>query len=275
MRATVARATLRELAGRKVLLWGVVLSSVFLGIYLTGLVLIRRQLDAGGPVTFVGTMLAILALYIVSFLGAFLALVLAVGSVSSEIDAGTIHAVLARPMRRSAWLWQRWAALATLVSGYTVVMGAAAMTLASIVMGYRPGSPWATLALMALQSVVMVTLGTMLSTRTSTVPGGVALFALFGLAWLAGILEFIGNGIGNQGLVNTGIAVSLVMPTDALWKGASYYASTPDFIARALGQAGLPFSSTTPPAAAFILWSIAYLGVVLAVAHRALARRDL
>ncbi len=271
----IVRASLAELLGRRLLLWGVVISAAFLGLFLTGLVLIKRQLSLEELVGPVGSLLAILALYIVSFLGSFLALVLSVGSVSSEVESGLIHSVLARPITRRSWLGQRWAAIAGLVGTYTVVMAAAVMVIANGVMGYQPVSATRALLLMAFQTLAMASIGLMLSTRLSTVPAGVTLFALFGLAWLAGVLEFIGNGIANRSLVNIGIAVSLIMPTDALWKGASYYASGSELLSQTAGVGGLPFSSSTPPAGVFVVWAIAYTIAVIALAHRRFARRDL
>ena len=48
----------------------------------------------------VSTLLLVLGLYGVQFLGALLALFLGVASVSPEIDSGILHAVLARPLSR-------------------------------------------------------------------------------------------------------------------------------------------------------------------------------
>ena len=54
--------------------------------------------------------LTLSGLYIVNLLSGFLALFLSVGSISADVDAGTLHAVLARPMRRSQFLLGRWLA---------------------------------------------------------------------------------------------------------------------------------------------------------------------
>jgi ABC-type transport system involved in multi-copper enzyme maturation permease subunit len=272
---TIVKATLREMLGRKVLLWGVLLSLAFLGLYVTGLALIRREMSGTDFDQAIGSLLAILALYIVSFLGSFLGLVLSAGSVATEVDAGLIHAVVARPLRRSRWLAERWAAIAGVVAVYTVVMGAAMMYLAEAVLVYNPGSAGRALALMALQAVTMVTLGVFLSTRLSAIATGVTLFALFGLAWLAGVIEYIGQNIGNEAMVNSGIVTSLIMPTDALWKAASYYGSSPELLGEFVAQTGLPFSSVTPPTASFVAWSLGYLVVIGWLGLRRFARRDL
>jgi ABC-type transport system involved in multi-copper enzyme maturation permease subunit len=270
----IAGATFREMLGRRVLMWGGVLSTAFLGLFTLGLVLISRETTFGEIDAASVSILTMLGLYIVSFLGSFLGLVLSAGSVASEVDGGFIHAVVARPISRPRWLLERWAAIASMVATYTVIMGWSMMSLSRLVLDYAPLSTWRTLALMALQSVVMVTLGVLLSTRLSAVATGVVLFALFGLAWMGGIVELIGRGLLNDGMMNAGIVTSLIMPTDGLWQGASYYASS-EYLISTVGGLGLPFSSADPPATPFVLWSIAYTAFACVVAVRRFASRDL
>ena len=243
---TVALATVRELLGRRVLLWGAGLSAVFIGLYTLGLILLRREM-ASEMDAVAATILAILALYVVSFLGSFLGLVLSAGSVASEVDAGLIHAVLARPLSRWRWLWERWLAIAVIVSVYTVAMGGAMILLADVVF---------------------------FSTRTSAVATGVILFASFGVAWMGGIVEFIGRTMSNDTMMDVGVVTSLVMPTDGLWKAASYYAATPEYLAD-LGSFGLPFASTSPPTAPFVMWAVGYVLLFGWLAMRGFDRRDL
>ena len=45
--------------------------------------------------------LTLSGLYIVNLLSGFMALFLSVGSISADVDSGTLHALLARPMKRS------------------------------------------------------------------------------------------------------------------------------------------------------------------------------
>src|SRR5947209_119152 len=67
--------------------------------------------------------LTLSGLYIVNLLAGFLALFLSVGAISAEVDSGTLHALLARPMRRSHFLLGRWLAYAVIISVYVVAMG--------------------------------------------------------------------------------------------------------------------------------------------------------
>jgi hypothetical protein len=129
---------------------------------------------------------------------------------------------------------------------------------------------------MLLGALLLLTLSLLGSTLLPTLTTGVLWFSLFGLAWLAGMTEFMGQSLDSPALVNLGVAVSLLVPSDALWRGASYYLQSPDFVAaaRATGRA-LPFASVTPPAPAFVAWAVAYLFLGVVGAVTLFARRDL
>jgi ABC-type transport system involved in multi-copper enzyme maturation permease subunit len=123
---------------------------------------------------------------------------------------------------------------------------------------------------------VLLSLGLLTSTTWSAVTSGVVTFSLFGVAWLAGIIELIGTELGNQAMRTAGIIVSLIMPSDALWRGASYYLQSPSLIALgSQGVAGNPFAGSAPPTTSLIVWATGYAIVLLAVAAWRLRRRDL
>lgn len=279
-RLTIARFTLAEAVSRRLVLAGVALSLAFVGLFALGFAfLYAKAVEANDPdrllAVFAATVQTVLGLYAVQFLAAFLALFLSVGAISSEADSGTLHAVLARPVSRSAYVLQRWLALAGLVSGYVTVMAGALLLVARLVAGYQPVDPFRAIALMVLEAVVLLSLGLAGSTRLPTLANGVAAFSLFGLAWLAGIIEFVGTVVSNPAMTKLGIAVSLAVPSDALWRGASYYLQSPAFLAGAVARGGIPFAALTPPAAPMVAWSALYALVLLFAAVLAFRRRDL
>jgi ABC-2 type transport system permease protein len=103
----------------------------------------------------------------------------------------------------------------------------------------------------------------------------VVLFSLFGLAWMGGIVEFVGDTVGNQTMVDLAVAVSLLFPSDAIWRAASYYLQPPTFLGVAVSRGGIPFAALTPPTAALLAWALAYPAAALLGALRTFARRDL
>jgi ABC-type transport system involved in multi-copper enzyme maturation permease subunit len=275
----VTRLSLREAVSRRLVVIGAVLSIGYLALFTFGFnalyTRVAGEADRAAVAMAAGVM-TILGLYVVRFLAALLAIFLSSSAVASEIDSGVLHAVLARPLSRTSWLAQRWLAFVLLSVGYVLVMTAAIMTITGGVAGYAPLSIGRALTVLALELAVLLSLGLLTSTTWSAVTSGVVTFSLFGVAWLAGIIELIGTQLGNQAMRTAGIIVSLIMPSDALWRGASYYLQSPSLIALgSQGVAGNPFAGSAPPTTSLIVWATGYAIVLLAVAAWRLRRRDL
>jgi Cu-processing system permease protein len=290
----VARWTVLEARRRRLLLAGVVLSVAFVALFALGFVLlyhsqerslldehaVQAGVDAREELLALATVLVILGLYGVQFLAALLGLFLGVASVSPEIDSGALHAVLARPLSRLEYLMGRFLALAGLLTAYVVVMSGALLLTARVVAGYQSGSAARVVAMMILQVFVLLAVSLLGSTVLPTLANGVVMLALFGLAWLGGVVGFIGTiPPGNELLANLGTAVGLLLPADAVWRGASYHVLPPSLLVASSfadrGDIQLPFASTVPIAPAMLAWAMAYPVACLALAVAAFRRRDL
>jgi ABC-2 type transport system permease protein len=291
----VARWTVLEARRRRLLLAGALLSVAFVALFVLGFYLLyhtqqREMLEAQAQgarfnareeLLAMSTILVILGLYGVQFLAALLGLFLGVASVSPEIDSGALHAVLARPLSRLQYLMGRFLALAGLLTAYVIVMSGALLLTARIVAGYRPGDATRVVGLMVLQVLILLAVSLLGSTVLPTLANGVVMLVLFGLAWLGGIIGFVGTiPPGNELMANLGTAVSLLLPADAVWRGASYHVLPPSFLVAASfasgdDVAGFPFGSTTPIAPAMLAWAVAYPVACLTLAVAAFRRRDL
>ncbi|HEX8862149.1 MAG TPA: ABC transporter permease subunit [Actinomycetes bacterium] len=294
----VARWTVLEARRRKLLLAGVVLSIAFVVVFALAFTLLYHnqqrglqtgEAQMGGPggalapretLLLMSTILVVLGLYGVQFLAALLALFLGVASVSPEVDSGTLHAVLARPLSRLEYLLGRFLALAGMLIGYVVVMSGALLLTARIVAGYQAGDTTRVVGLMILQVLVLLAVSLLGSTVLPTLANGIVMLALFGLVWLGGIVQFIGTiPPGNDLMANLGTAVSLLLPADAVWRGASYHLMPPSLlVASSLAGQGnieLPFASTAPMAPAMLAWALAYPAACIGLAVAAFRRRDL
>ena len=294
----VARWTVLEARRRRLLLAGVVLSVAFVALFAVGFALLYHSqersmlqaqaqgiappggFDAREELLAVATVLVVLGLYGVQFLATLLGLFLGVASVSPEIDSGALHAVLARPLSRLDYLLGRFLALAGLLTAYVVVMSSALLLTARVVAGYQPGSATRTVGLMILQVFILLAVSLLGSTVLPTLANGVVMLALFGLAWLGGIIGFIGSiPPGNELMANLGTAVGLLLPADAVWRGASYHVLPPSLLVASSfadrGDLQLPFASTAPIAPAMLGWAVAYPVACLAMAVAAFRRRDL
>ncbi|HJU01245.1 MAG TPA: ABC transporter permease [Actinomycetes bacterium] len=294
----VARWTLLEARRRRLLAAGVALSAAFVVLFAVAFALLYRSqqrdllaaqtqgmglppdFDVRSELLAMATILVVLGLYGVQFLAVLLGLFLGVASVSPEIDSGALHAVLARPLSRLEYLLGRFLALAGLLTAYVVVMSSALLLTARVVAGYQAGDPVKVVGLMILQVCILLAVSLLGSTVLPTLANGVVMLALFGLAWLGGIIGFIGSiPPGNELMANLGTAVSLLLPADAVWRGASFHVFPPSLLAAQSFTGGediqLPFGSTTPIAPAMLAWAVAYPVACLALALAAFRRRDL
>lgn len=277
----IARFTVQEAISRRLVLAAFVLSSIFVALYALGFAFLYSKVNPSPTqsvtvaLAMAGTILTVLGLYAVHFLSSFLALFLTVAAISSEIDSGTLHAVLARPIRRADVVVGRWLAYTGLIGLYVVLMAGSILFLARWISGYEAFDAIRTIGLMALGATLLLTVSLFGSAIFSTLANGVIAFTLFGLAWLGGIIEFAGGLAQNDAMVNLGIAISLIVPSDGLWKAASFYAQSPLFLALNSGRGGVPFVASDPPAIPFVIWGLLYPLVVLLLAIRAFSRRDL
>jgi Cu-processing system permease protein len=285
----IARFTLQEAVSRRLILAGVLISIGYLALFALGFHFAysksleststpEQRLSLG--VAF--AMLTLFGVYVVNYLASFLALFLSVGAVSGEIDSGTLHAVLARPLKRAEFVVGRWLGYVAILAAYIVAMTGMVLVIARLIAGYEVPDPWRALLLMLLEGVLLLTVSLFGSTLMPTLANGVVVFTLLGLAWLAGIIEFVGRLLQNasdstpsDAMLNIGTAVSLLLPSDALWRGASYYLESPSLLAVLSGARGVPFFSPAPPTTALLVWSLGYVAVVLGGAVLAFARRDL
>lgn len=283
----IARFSLHEALSRRVIAAGVLLSLAFLALFALGFWLMygvvltepARVRPNQPPATIVfGNVFTVLGMYAIHFLSSFLALFLSVGAIAGEVESGALHAVLARPIRRWELVVGRWLAGALMIGVYVVAMAGAVLLVSWAISGYEAPRPVDSTALMVLGAVLLLTLGVFGSTLLSTIANGVVLFSLFALAWLAGIIEVLGTVLPNEAMTNVGIAVSLLVPSDALWRGASYYVQSQAFLAASTMSAqrgGIPFAAISEPAAAQIAWAAIYTVLFLVGAIVSFSRRDL
>lgn len=286
----IARFTLQEAVSRRLILAGVLISLGYIGLFTLGFHFAYDKALENTPTPetrlSLGVAFATLTLfgvYVVNYLASFLALFLSVGAISGEIDVGTLHAVLARPLNRTEFIIGRWLGYAAMIVVYIAAMTGLVLLVARLVAGYEVPDPSHALLLMSLEGVLLLTMSLLGSTLMPTLANGVVVFTLLGLAWLAGIIEFVGtllqnapDATGGNAMVNIGTVVSLFLPSDALWRGASYYLESPSLLAL-MGSArgGIPFFASSPPTTALVGWSLGYVVVMLGGAVLAFRGRDL
>src|SRR5713226_9353920 len=179
----IARFTLQEAISRRLILAGVVISLGYIGLFTLGFHFaydkaLENTASAEARLS-LGVAFATLTLfgvYVVNYLASFLALFLSVGAISGEIDSGTLHAVLARPLKRSEFVVGRWLGYALMLCVYIVAMTGLVLLVARLIAGYEVPDPTNALLLMLLEGVLLLTVSLFGSTLLPTLANGVIVF---------------------------------------------------------------------------------------------------
>ncbi|HWG94632.1 MAG TPA: hypothetical protein VNU66_10450 [Mycobacteriales bacterium] len=278
---TVAGLTLREAARRRVLLALAVLTLLLLALSAWGFS--RVAAESGGSALTSGearltaSILLNLVMFGLSLVAALGTAFLAGPTLAGETESGIALAVLARPVRRSAFLLGKWLGLVAFGSGFIVVAGLAQMVVVRLTTDYWPPRPAVALVLLAGQTVVLLTLAVLLSTAVSPMASGVVAVGLFGTTWVAGVVGGIGASLGNEAVARVGTVSRVLLPTDGLWRGAMNALQDPSallFFGDDGGQA-FPFLSVAPLTPAYLAWAALWTAMVWGVAAATFVRRDL
>jgi ABC-type transport system involved in multi-copper enzyme maturation permease subunit len=281
---TIAALTVQEAARRKVLWALAVLTVTLLALSAWGFSrLAAAEFDGSALTTGEARLTASIVLNLVMFGMSMIAALgtafLAGPTLAGEIESGIALAVLARPIRRSAVLAGKWLGLVIFGSGFVAVAGLAQFLIVRAIVGYWPPQPAAGLALLAVQTTVLLTLGLLLATVISPMASGIVAVGLFGATWIAGVVGGIGEALGNDGVAQAGTVSRMLLPTDGLWRGAMHAFQDPIALAQFGGQAGesggFPFLSAAPLTTTYLVWVGIWIALVLGLAGLAFQRRDL
>ncbi|MGY1638179.1 ABC transporter permease subunit [Geodermatophilus sp. SYSU D00742] len=277
---TIAGLTVREAARRRVVWALLVLTVVLLALSAWGFSkLVGLDTDLGtmtsGEARLVASLLLNLIMFGYSLIAAIGTAFLAGPTVAGEVESGQALVLLARPVRRSAVLLGKWLGLAAFGCGYVVLAGLAQIVVVRTVVGYWPPAPATGLALLAAETVVLLTLALLLSSVVSTMASGIVAVGLFGATWVAGVVGGIGGALGNEGVERVGTVSRVLLPTDGLWRGAMNAFQDPvALVQMGPGEGGFPFLSDAPLTPAYLAWATVWVAVVWGLTALSFQRRD-
>lgn len=279
----IARLTFDE-AFRRKLIWAVLLlSGLFLALYAFGFQILRDDIVAfdqqrGGrpgqelPYDIQASAMVLLGLYTVNFLGGVMTIFAAVGAISSEIEGGTLHAIIPKPLSRWEIIAGKYLGFFAMLATYLVLMVGGVVLIARYVGKYTPPNIPQGLALMVLVSAILLSLTMLGSTIFSTMANGVIVFMLYGMAATGGLVENIGNALDNDTMVSIGVATSVALPSDAMWKLASYVVQ-PTVAVSTLGPN--PFGTAAPPSDLAVRYALVYCAALVVASMLVFRRRDI
>ncbi len=278
---TVAGLTLREAARRRVVWALLALTVVLLALSAWGfskLVGLDTELGTmtSGEARLVASLLLNLVMFGYSLIAALGTAFLAGPTLAGEVESGQALAVLARPVRRSSVLLGKWLGLVAFGSAYVIAAGLAQILVVRATVGYWPPSPAAGLALLAAETVVLLTLALLLSSVISTMASGIVAVGLFGATWVAGVVGGLGAALGNEGVERVGTVSRVILPTDGLWRGAMNAFQDPGALLQmGQGEQGFPFLSDAALSPAYLVWAVVWTAVIWGLTALSFGRRDI
>jgi ABC-type transport system involved in multi-copper enzyme maturation permease subunit len=222
----------------------------------------------------------IMIAFMFSFVLAMSAAFLGAPAIASDVETGTVHAMLARPLRRADLFLGRWLGLAVVMVAYATVSGSLAIAVVRLVSGSMPPQPGIAIGFLAFQCVTVLSLALALGARLPAIAAGAVTVVLFGLGWFAGVLGNVAVAFGAAPLAGVGDVARILLPSDGLWRGVIYGLEPPVVLLAASGRSAAamqanPFFASAPPPVAFVAWSVVWVLLVLAAGIALFRRREL
>ena len=273
---TIVQLTLYEALRRRVLTAVLACGIAFLVLFGIGFHFIhadfmRHKGVAAVEIRLGMTFITLAGLFVINFLTLMTAVLLPVDTMSGEIESGVMQTIAVKPIPRAAIVLGKWAAFAIVLACYLAMMSGGVLLIARLIGNITLQQLYVGLPLMALESLVLLTLSIAGGTRFSTVTNGVICFGLHGIAFIGSWVELIATMTSNETARNVGTIASLLMPSDSMWQLAAHHMQPPIMADLQL----TPFSTPSVPTPAMVWWAAGYVIVTLAVALRQFRRRPL
>jgi len=278
----IARLTVREAARRRLLLALLVLTAIVIALSAWGFGRLPSIAVRGGKpispaeVKTVASQLLILLMFMFSGVIALSSVFVAAPSIAGEIESGIALSILARPVRRRDVVLGKWLGLAVLVTIYVVGAMAIEFVLVNVLVSYAPPHPFAAMAYLVSEGLVLLTLAMLFSTRLPGMTGGIIATVLFFVTWMLGVIGGFGTAFNNATVTHVGTVSKLLLPTDGLWRGTIFSLEPAAVLAlgsNAAGQ-GNPFFVGAPPTTPYLIWCAFWAVAILGLAMYSFGRRE-
>jgi len=271
----IAGLTFREAARKRLLLLAMLAGFGFLALYGAGVHFQNEDLQNRHIPAQIGrqehSITLMMGLYSIDMLVVMMTILTAVDTLSGEISSGAIQAVATKPVRRWELVTGKWLGFAGMLTLYIVLMAGGIDLLTYLMTGVAARHPWTGFGLIWLEGLVLLSVTLLFGTMFSTLTNGVFALGLHGVAFMAGWIEQAGAATRTPRVVRLGVIVSLVMPSETLWRRAAYEMQTP--LASALDWS--PFSGMSVPSPSMIAYAGAYMVAAFGLAIWRFQRRDL
>ena len=278
----IIRLTLREALRRKIVLAALLVGAGFLLVYTIGIHIILTNISNVVPGTLDSAsrniaqveginFLSLAGLYTVTFLSIAMAALISADALAGEISSGAIQSLVTKPVRRLDIVLGKWLGFAVLLGLYLLLMGGGVILSVLLQAGYAIPNLVLGMGLIYMEALLVMTVALMCSSRFSALATGAVVFGMYGLAFIGGWVEQFGSFIQNQTAVYVGVVSSLILPSEALWRRASFEMESP--LSGLMGMS--PFGTISVPSVPMIVYAGVYILVALVVTLRVFSNRDL
>lgn len=280
---TVVTYAFAESLRRRVVLVVVALTVAFLVLYALGVHFAFQEVERSGLVfdelveerALVGGTLLGLAMFAVLFLGAVLVVFLTNGVVRGDAESGLLQPLVVRPLGRGTMLVARYAGAAAAGLAYVLVVYLAAVLATNVFGDWAPDNPLAPGLALALAVAVVAALSVLASVQLAATAQGIAVFMLFGAGLVGGLLGQIGEALGSRTLERIAEVASIALPFEALYQyGLHLLTESTSGLTEVVIRLG-PFGGAEDRGIGLVVYALAYVAVVLALAVALFRRRDL
>lgn len=273
---TITKLTWREAQRRRLLWIALALGVIFVTLFAIGFHFIFQEATGSTRMSQAQRQLFVnffmtAGLYVINFLAVMMAVLTSVGTISGEISSHTIQSLATKPLQRWEILIGKWVGYAGMLAIYLVLLSGGIILIVALTSDYVPVNWLGTMGFLILEGWIILTVSILGGTFLSTIANGVLAFMLYAIAFIGGWVEQIGSLLQSDAAVNIGIITSLLLPSEALWRRASYLMQ-PALI-RSLPSN--PFITASVPSPAMVVYAAAYVIVLLGIALWIFARRDL
>lgn len=231
-----------------------------------------------------GTIITVIGLFFSFFVISFQSIFTSFSAVAGEAEQGVMQALLPRPISRASWYLGRWLGFVTVGSTYALLLFIAILSIANYHASIpRDGTVLIVSALLFMCVVpVLVSMSMLGSTLFSGLGNGILMTMLIFVGWIGGLIERVISEISNmeqnRGMIEniTGI-MSMIMPVEKLQQRmlaelfSMKEASTLFDFQDSLGPLGL----ASIPSNSFLLYTLGYTVLALAIGIWRFHRRDL
>jgi ABC-2 type transport system permease protein len=267
---TLAGLTIREALRRRITLGAFVIGLLFVGLlYIpqTGShgrhgIELSPEMQAG--------LLAWFGLGMIKFFSAVLGIALASGTVSNELERGTLYAILSKPLHRFTVILGKWLGLVTIVLVNILIWS---VLVWFAVRSRQPGPHYAVVKAMALEAVyplMFLTLALWFSTFVSGVLGTALCVVAVGVGWQEGLMRSLGDRFELVLLQRFSIFASYAVPIGRLHRWVFQLADLPP----QLQMMGGMLVQERPPVPSDLVYIGCYVVAGLGLAVLTFQRRD-